>query len=288
MNDTAKTKSLIFLGLTLLAVILIAVGLPGLELLPGVPLPDWEAGSAAVPLGSNPLPRLSVNTFAMAVLGFFLGSTLLYLGYRLIQGASWKQMFSSFRFAAVLVLVVSVVIFLLFAVGRVHLTPADAALEIPQVALPRNGPPLGSLSSLLIWLAWVGLALVIALLVVWIVLWQSRRRRNSDPLSAQVERALQALKSGESFKNVIVRCYTELSLVLQREQGLGLEETMTAQEFKRLLEARGIPHTPIDQLTRLFEAARYGYRPPTAADEQAAYDSLNSIVSHIRIQKKVR
>ena len=96
------------------------------------------------------------------------------------------------------------------------------------------------------------------LLLVRIFLWQSRRNRKGDPLSLQAELALRALESGESFKNVIVRCYTEMSLILQREQGLALEETMTAQEFERLLIARGIPHPPIDQLTCLFEAARYG------------------------------
>ena len=135
---------------------------------------------------------------------------------------------------------------------------------------------------------WIGLGLGMVLLLVRIFLWQSRRNRKGDPLSLQAELALRALESGESFKNVIVRCYTEMSLILQREQGLALEETMTAQEFERLLIARGIPHPPIDQLTCLFEAARYGYHPPTSADERAAYESLNAIVRYIRQQGSVR
>ena len=287
MTNAGKTKRLILLGLLLFAAGLIAVGLPRLELLPGMPLPDWEGGSDALPLGSTILPPISVNSFILAILGIILGSALLYAGYKVIREASWKEILGSFRFAAILGLVASAVIFLVFTVAHVDLKPAPSAAELPPPAASLKGPQLGPLTPLWIWLAWIGLGLVVVLLVLWIVLWQKRHSRTRDPLSEQAERALEALKSGESFKNVIVRCYSEMSLVLQREQGLELEETMTAQEFERLLEARGIPHTPIDQLTRLFEAARYGCRPPTSADEQAAFDSLNAIVLHIRQQKKV-
>ncbi len=288
MNKAEKAKSLTFLGLTLLVTGLIAVGLPGLKLLPGIPMPEWEVDTAAAPLESAALPHLSVNILAMAILGLLLGSTLLYAGYSFIKGASWKQMLTSFRFAAVLILVVSAVIAVLFALGRVQLTPPAPMPELPPLAISLKGLPLGPLPPFMIWLAWIGFGLVVALLVVRIVLWQTRRSRNRDSLAAQAESALQALRSGENFKNVIVRCYSEMSQILQREQGLALEETMTAQQFERLLLARGLPPSPIDQLTRLFEAARYGYRSPTSADEQAAFDSLNAIVVHIRQQKKAR
>jgi hypothetical protein len=287
MNNAGKMKCLALLGLTLVAIGLIAAGLPRLEFLPGIPLPAWEGESVAVPSESAALPHLSVNILAMAILGVVLGSTLLYAAYRFIRGASWKQMLTSFRFAAVLILVVSAVIFLLVAVGRVQLTLAAYVPEVHPAALSLKGLPLGPLSPLVIWLVWIGLGLVMALLVFRIILWSGRDRKNRDALAAEAERALDALRSGESFRNVIVRCYSEMSLVLQKERGLALEETMTAQEFERLLEARGIPHAPIEQLTRLFEAARYGWRPPTSADEQAAIDSLNAIVLYIRGQNKV-
>ncbi len=288
MNDDAKAKSLVLLGLTLLTIGLMAVSLPELKLLPGIPMPDWEVNPAAAPIESAPLPHLSLNILAVAILGIILGSTLLYTIYKFIQGASWKQMLTSFRFAAVLILVVSAVIFVLLAVGRIQLTPAASLPEPPSLSGSLKGLPLGPLPPFIILLAWIGLGLGVALLAVRIVFWQTRRRRSRDSLAAQAEYALQALRSGENFKNVIVRCYSEMSQILQRERGLALEETMTAQEFERLLLARGIPHAPVDELTRLFEAARYGYRSPTSADEQAAFDSLNAIVLHIRQQKKAR
>jgi hypothetical protein len=79
-----------------------------------------------------------------------------------------------------------------------------------------------------------------------------------------------------------------MSLALKKEQGIELEETMTAREFERLLEARGIPPVPVHQLTQLFEAARYGYRLPTPGDEQTAFDCLNAIVQHAQAVRKQR
>ena len=93
---------------------------------------------------------------------------------------------------------------------------------------------------------------------------------------------MQALRTGRDLKNVIVHCYRQMSLALQKEQGIELEETMTAREFERLLEARGIPHDPVHQLTRLFEAARYGFEQPHPGDEQVALDCLNAIVQYSR------
>jgi len=93
-----------------------------------------------------------------------------------------------------------------------------------------------------------------------------------------------ALKKGLDFKNVIVQCYQQMSAALQKEQGIELEDTMTAREFEHLLEAKGLPRDPVHQLTQLFEAARYSLQQFTPADEQKAFDCLSVIVqfSHER------
>jgi hypothetical protein len=286
MTTDGKRMSLIYLGLASIAIFLIAAALPRLEFHPGIPLPGWENRSDAPQMESMVLPPISVNTFVRAILGILLLSALAYSGYKVIRGASWKEILSSSRFIAALVLLFLVVIGILFVVVNLSITDLPSAPEILPPTLAIQGEQLGPLPPGLIWLVWIGLGLVITLLVFRIIRWQIQRGRSSDPLILEAERALQALKSGEIFKNVIVRCYREMSLVLKREQGIELEETMTAQEFERLLLARGIPHTPIDQLTRLFEAARYGSRSPTPVNEQEAYDCLNAIVLHIRKEKK--
>jgi len=76
-----------------------------------------------------------------------------------------------------------------------------------------------------------------------------------------------------------------MSAALQKEQGIELENSMTAREFERLLEAKGLPRDPVHQLTQLFEAARYSLRLFTSADEQTAFECLNAIVQFSRERK---
>jgi hypothetical protein len=287
MTDDRKRKSLTILGLTAIAIMLIAAALPRLELKLGTPLPGWQEQSEALPAESMTFPPITINTFIRAILGIILVMVVAYIVYKVIRGASWKEILSSARYVAILGVMILVGIGILFAIGSLRITTLLDVPEILPPALKLNGPQLAPLNPGMIWLVWIGLCMVIVLLAVRIARWQIQRRRARDPLTLEVERALQALRSGESFKNVIVRCYREMSLVLKKERSIELEDTMTAQEFERLLEARGIPRPPIEQLTRLFEAARYGYRSPTSADEQEAFDCLNAIVQYVREHGKL-
>ena len=287
MTNERRCKSLALVGITLLTALLIAAALPRLEFQAGIPLPGWGNQSKGPPLESVVLPTISVNIFIRAILGVILVLVFSISLYKVSRGADWKEILSSVRFSAFLGLLLLVAIVILFSLAHLPVTDLPAVAAVPPQAVAANGLALGPLPPVLIWLVWIGLCLVASLMVIWIIRWQGRRKRNRDALSMEAERALQALKSGKSFKNVILGCYQEMSQILQREQGLQLEVTMTAHEFERLLVGRGIPQIPIDQLTRLFEAARYGYRPPTSDDEEEAFDCLSAIILHIREQKKM-
>jgi hypothetical protein len=52
------------------------------------------------------------------------------------------------------------------------------------------------------------------------------------------------------------------------------------------LEAAGLPHDPIHQLTQLFEAVRYGNWQPHLLDEQKAINCLEDIMFYSRETKK--
>jgi hypothetical protein len=268
-------------------IIAIAAALPRLEFQPGIPLPGLESRPAALPTETVPLAPISVNTLVRAMLGIILGTALVYSGYKVIRGTSWKGILSASRFIAVLGLVVLIAVGILFSLANIRISTSPITPEILPATLAIKGPKLGPLPPFLTWLVWVGLCLVIALLVVWIIRWQIQRNRVRDSISLEAQSALQALKSGESFRNVIVRCYRDMSLILKKERGVELEQTMTAQEFEHLLEGRGIPQPPISQLTRLFEAARYGYRPTTSEDEKDAFDCLNAIVVYTHKDKEL-
>jgi hypothetical protein len=103
-----------------------------------------------------------------------------------------------------------------------------------------------------------------------------------DLVGLEAEKARQALKTGVDLKDVIIHCYRQMSLALQQEQGIERKDFMTTGEFENLLETAGIPHEPIHQLTRLFDAVRYGNWEPNTVDEQKAVECLESIILYSR------
>ena len=285
MTDHAKRKIMAFLLLAAIMVFLIAAALPQLELRPGIPLPKWESGAGQIVSEDKPAMPFSAPTFFKAIFVVTIVAVLAYTGYKLLKGVAWKEVLGPALIVAVLA---AAALSILFALLNGHVTRESLGPEILPPAPNTDGPPLGPPPAILIWLVWIGLAVVVILLVIWANNRQNQNRRARDPLELEAERAMQALRTGLDFKNVIVHCYQQMSLALQKEQGIELQETMTAREFERLLETRGIPRAPVQQLTQLFETARYSLQPSTPADEQKAFDCLSAIVQYCRERKPDR
>jgi hypothetical protein len=281
MSEDAKRKRLLFLLLAASLMISIAAALPQLELQPGIPLPKWEGSAGPSPIESQPDVSISFSTFFKALLEVVVIVVSIYCVYKILKGVPWKEIFGPALSIALLTLVAIVI---LFALTNFHVTSEPLAPEILPPELNREGPPLGSPPAILVWLVWIGLGVMIIALGIWASQRRTQNLRAGDLVEIEAERAMQALKKGLDFKNVIVQCYRQMSAALQKEQGIELEDTMTAREFEHLLEAKGLPRDPVHQLTQLFEAARYSLQQFTPADEQKAFDCLSVIVqfSHER------
>lgn len=285
MTDNAKRKLTAFLLVAVIVMILIAAALPQLELKAGIPLPRPSSGKSAPPVDVAPTISIPANIFFSALIVVFVVALLAFGGYQMFKGLHWKEIIGPTLFVAILAVIV---VGILFALINMPITSQPVAMEaLPPIPIP-DGPPLAPLPTSLIWLVWLGLAGAIVALGIWISNRRAQQTRAGDLLKLEAERALHDLRAGLDFKNVIVQCYQQMSVALQAEQGLELKETMTAREFERLLEVRGIPPAPVHQLTQLFEAARYGLRPPDASDEQKAFDCLNAIVHYSRTQGQPR
>ena len=282
MSEHAKRKRLIFLLLAASIMVLTAVALPQLELKPGIPLPKWEGGAQLSPIAGQPDVSISISTFSKALLEVVGILVLIYCVYKILKGVPWKEILGPALRIALLALAASVI---LFALTNSHITSEPLAPEVLPPVLKREGPPLGSPPAILVWLVWIGLGLMIVVLGVWVSQRRTHNLRAGVSVEIEAEYALQALKKGLDFKNVIVQCYQQMSAALQKEQGIELADTMTAREFERLLEAKGLPRDPVHQLTQLFEAARYSLRQFTPADEQKAFDCLSAIVQFSRERK---
>jgi hypothetical protein len=279
MTADAKHRALMFLLLATLALILIAAALPQLELLPGLPLPGIETARTTEHVDDTTTVTISVGTYMKALLEVVTALVVAFVAYRLIMGVPWRDvLIPGLAIAALGLILLSI----LFALQGVRIKPE---LEAPQVlppALAPTGEPLGPLPVALIWLVWIGLAVALVLLGAWLAYRRHADRPAGDPLRLEAEHALQALRTGRDLANVIVHCYRQMTVALQEECGLARGEAMTAREFERLLQARGIPYEPVHQLTRLFEAARYGSRRPGPDEEGQAVECLSAIVQYSR------
>jgi hypothetical protein len=275
MTAQQKRQIFFFLFLAAAGTILIAAGLPRLELQPGIPMPAVEKGPAAYNQRQGaPGAGLGINDLFKVILGTILAVLLAYCIYKFIRGVPWKEILSP---ALYFTAFTAAVLFILLSITRRGEPIAAPPVETPLPTLETAGPPLGPLPPWLIWAAWIGLGVTLALLAAWFM-----RRPAPNPernrLGLEAERALQALRNGAELKSVIIHCYLEMSLELEKDQGIQLKDSMTAREFERLARSRGIPLAPLQQLTGLFEAARYGMKEPGAGDEEKAIQCLNAIV----------
>jgi len=285
MLKTDRQKTLLLLFLIILAVLLVAPSLTGLHLQPGQPLPP---GANDQPLTQEASPSTTFEptaySFLKGILSLLFVLITLYLFFNLILHLDWKH---SIRAILILIAIAALII----AIPRPSLDPSanppTGPMGVPTQANPENlTSPLGSPPQALIWVAVIGLAAIGTLGLAW---WLTQKRHplpGGDPIGAQAFSALHALESGEDLNNVIIRCYLEMSHILQKEQGLERPETMTAAEFEEFLTQRGIPEDPVRQLTRLFEKARYSNFQLDAQDKETGWKCLTVISTFFRQEEK--
>ena len=126
---------------------------------------------------------------------------------------------------------------------------------------------------------------ILALLVTMLLLffaraaWRTHRRESPvATLAGAAQNALETFKAGGDFENIVIQCYAEMSDVLKEYRGIQRQETTTPREFEHHLEELGFPRKPVRQLTRTFEAVRYGAIHPGSEEEQQAVACLTAII----------
>jgi hypothetical protein len=176
------------------------------------------------------------------------------------------------------------------AVPTLEGTPLTTAVMVEETPLPSSVLEVTSSEPppILDWLvtaAAIVLALVAAALLG-LIIWGLSMRRKPNNLSEQISQhaqdALDALEAGGDFRDVVIRCYAQMSRVLLQERGLERQASMTPHEFEQTLKRMGFPETPVQTLTHLFEETRYGSEPPDQEGVGMAIDSLTAIVDHVK------
>lgn len=150
--------------------------------------------------------------------------------------------------------------------------------EAPLAPLPEPPPFVADPPAWLFWAVNVAVALAF-FLVLWYV-WR-RLRPEPDPQSLLVEEAASALaelEAGGDLRDVVLRCYVQMSAVLKENHRMERRQAVTPREFEQQLAAAGMQDEHIRRLTRLFEAVRYGGQSSTGKTAQEASDCLQAIV----------
>ena len=131
----------------------------------------------------------------------------------------------------------------------------------------------------------VGLAFMLAILITVLAwgIYKAARESAGDTmtrLADEAQEALDSIQAGGNIRDTVIRCYVQMTLVLAKERNVRREEAMTPHEFEQILLSKlKLPETPVQRLTRLFEAVRYGDYHPGKREELEAIDSLTAIAS---------
>lgn len=274
-------------GLAVLALVALAASLGSLTLEPGSPLPLKQM---APDLQSEAIPDSwgQVLVAIMRVI-FILGWVFLpfYIIYLIISKEARRQ------FIRDLMIFLPMLLVLYFlstnAASRAmvdELTPGMSGKSMEVMEMPEGVEPpvfteppdwVTTLTSLVLA---IGLALLVAGFIF--MVWQRSRQRPLQPLhlvEKEAQAAIDAIQAGGDLRDVIMRCYYQMLTALSEYRNISRERDMTPHEFEVFLQQRGLPSTPVHQLTVLFEQVRYGMHNPGRQDERAAIASLSAIVS---------
>ena len=101
--------------------------------------------------------------------------------------------------------------------------------------------------------------------------------RSKGELARAVRTAIADLESGGDFRTAVLRCYRSMVLLFET-RGLRSNPSQTAREYEAdALHAIGVSREGIDDLTSLFEEARYSHHTIGEAQRDAALGSLREI-----------
>lgn len=137
------------------------------------------------------------------------------------------------------------------------------------------------------WFYWaIDVALILMAVGLLWLLWRKLRPQPDarDDVVRTAERSLAELRSGGELRDVVLRCYAEMSRVLREERRIERRSGMTPREFERHLAGLGLRDEHIHRLTQLFERVRYSTDTGDAADQREAEACLQAIVQSYGIR----
>lgn len=284
MKSDQKLLNVLFVSITIGAIMLLSAGISNLELSFGEPFtflrsPQSTSGPPNFMTGGEAL--INVLLVLFAVVQLLLPFAFIYFLFsREMRKHVFRALFSLLWIFALVFLVRS---------GRYPFMPAEVQPidQFPRTeSLTNEVELLAQPAQWLVITVTISLAVILATIIVLTIrfLWIRNRRKQSQlqKLVDEAQEAIEALHAGEDLKDTIIRCYYEMNHTLIEQRGIHRTQAMTPREFQRELVRIGFPSDDVGELTRLFEMVRYGSKIPGEAEETLAIRSLASIVEAVK------
>jgi len=284
MVKSKEMRALIYLGISLACLLIVAISISQLKLLPGVP---FSLGNPPPEIAGNGGELSGEGNLVAIIRGLAALATVLLVAYIIIHMLTPEG--RKRLLADVVALVLLFLLMNFFASApRSTLTATQTPVESqPPAALPTvpvakftaNPPQWVDLIAIVI------LAIFLTILFINILRIALRPRQTQtvlERIARQAETALDALREGNEPKDIVLRCYYEMSQVVRERQHIQRDLATTPQEFEQTLLQQGLPGNAVRQLTDLFEQVRYGAEIAGEAEKQTAIDSLSAIIEACR------
>jgi hypothetical protein len=278
-----KTWIILLSLFSLAALVFLATGLKSLDLnsRPVYRFSFEEAPTRTIP---SPLPAAEDTSFLKIVGMILLILIPLVIIYLIISPEGRKRFLVQLIYTAVL-------LFCLYMISR-------NIQQQPEEVVNSNAPATGEMgegyqdlpviepfsSESPDWLVYAVSAVVAIILVaiflrIWLQVQRARREAQTvDWLVDSAQSAIEDIKAGGDFRNIILRCYFDMTQAVQEKRSVIRPDYTTAREFSVKLKSVGLPEEYVLRLTRLFESARYSSHSPTRRQELEAIDCFTAIV----------
>ena len=281
MPQNTKRITLLFLVGTLVSLIMLSGSLSNLQLHAGAPFPGAGDFSSETRFFTTSSPgNANFLTLLKGIFALIFLFLMIYVTVRFISLVNLKTLIRLFSFmTAMLVLII--------LISRIPVTPStprpsETSINPISPRLEYPVSPLGQPPGELILFVLIAFIVVVGLLVFKFLGTWLKQTGMTKQILHEAESALNEIKSGENLRNVIFRCYLQMTHVFQEERKIERNYSMTVREFEDWLEEKGFPSVPIHQLTHLFEKARYGTQLTMKEDEKMAVESLDEIIRFCR------
>jgi hypothetical protein len=279
-----RRRVIIIVGIALSAMILLSANLSELEFSFGEHFSiknQSQSDDTGISLSFNGQVLIDIILALFALVQLILPFAILYfIVSREARKNVVKMLFSLLWILA---------LYYLFSSGKYPFTPLemDFSSDLPtsellttDINFAYTAPPW------LITVMTIGLSVLIASMLVgaFMIVWR-RIHRTASPLELvmhEAQDAIDALHAGDDLKDTVMRCYFEMSRIISKQHGIRRDKAMTPREFERNLVKAGLPSEYVRQLTRLFEAVRYGSKIPGEKEEHQAISCLTRIIEFYR------